>query len=125
MYGVGQTSTMLIPRLINNIINGEKILLSGVDGIKINPIYVQDAARIIAKTIDLNGEHIFNIAGDEIVSIRRLSGAIGEVVGKKPIFHQNSVNGNDLVGDISNMVEKLDKPIIKILDGINKMVKAL
>ena len=59
------------------------------------------------------------------MSIRRLSGAIGEVVGKKPIFHQNSVNGNDLVGDISNMVEKLDKPIIKILDGINKMVKAL
>ena len=125
MYGVGQTKTMLIPRLINNIINGEKILLGGVDGIKINPIYIQDAARIIAKTIDLNGEYIFNIAGAEIVSIRQLSETIGEVVGRKPIFYQNSVNGNDLIGDISNMVEKLDKPIIKILDGVNKMVKAL
>ena len=125
MYGVGQTKTMLIPRLINNIINGEKILLGGVDGIKINPIYIQDAARIIAKTIDLNGEYIFNIAGAEIVSIRQLSETIGEVVGRKPIFYQNSVSSNDLIGDISSMVEKLDKPIINILDGINKMVKAL
>lgn len=125
MYGAGQTKTMLIPRLINNIINGEKILLGGVDGIKINPIYIQDAARIIAKTIDLNGEYIFNIAGAEIVSIRMLSETIGEVVGRKPIFYQNSVNSNDLIGDISSMVEKLDKPIINILDGINKMVKAL
>jgi len=54
-----------------------------------------------------------------------LSETIGEVVGRKPIFYQNSVNSNDLIGDISSMVEKLDKPIINILDGINKMVKAL
>lgn len=125
MYGVGQTKTMLIPRLINNIINGEKILLSGVDGIKINPIYVQDAARIVAKTIDLKGEYIFNIAGAEIVSIRELSETIGEVVGKKPIFYQSNTNSNDLIGDISNMVEKLDRPTINIFHGINKMVKAL
>lgn len=125
MYGVGQTSTMLIPRLINNIINGEKILLGGEDGIKINPIYILDAARIIAKTIDLNGEYIFNIAGDEIVSIRQLSETIGEVVGKKPIFYQSNTNSNDLIGDISNMVEKLDRPTINIFHGINKMVKAL
>lgn len=125
MYGVGQTSTMLIPRLISNIINGEKILLSGEGGIKINPIYILDAARIIAKTIDLNGEYIFNIAGDEIVSIRQLSETIGEMVGRKPIFYQNNANGNDLIGDISSMVEKLGKPTINIFHGINKMVKAL
>ena len=125
MYGAGQSSTMLIPRLINNVIDGKDIVLNGIDGIRINPIYVLDAARIVAKTIDLKGEYIFNIAGAEIVSIRQLAEAAGEVVGKKPIFYQSNANSNDLVGDISNMIEKLGIPRINIFNGIKKMVKVL
>ncbi|WP_103600185.1 NAD-dependent epimerase/dehydratase family protein [Campylobacter concisus] len=125
MYGAGQSSAMLIPRLINNVIDGNDIILNGIDGIRINPICILDAARIVAKTIDLKGEYIFNIAGAEIVSIRQLAEIVGELVGKRPIFSQNNINSNDLIGDISNMIEKLDRPIINIFNGIEKMVKAL
>lgn len=67
MYGVGQNKTMLIPRLIESVMHEKEITLNGENGIKINPIYVTDAAEAISRILDLKGEHIINIAGNDIV----------------------------------------------------------
>ena len=37
---------MLIPRLVNNVIKKHAIILDGDQGIRINPIYFEDAANI-------------------------------------------------------------------------------
>ena len=37
---------MLIPRLVSKIKNDDSIILTGYDGIKINPIYVDDAKKL-------------------------------------------------------------------------------
>lgn len=117
MYGVGQNETMLIPRLILSVQNDKEITLNDEDGIKINPIYVTDAAQAVANILNLKGEFIINIAGNEVVSLRELCLMIGEILDKKPIFKINDVAQNDLVADIE-MMKNLWKPKLKLKNGI-------
>ena len=125
MYGVGQNETMLIPRLISSVQNEKEITLNGENGIKINPIYVTDAAKAVANILDLSGEYIINIAGEEVVSLRELCIKIGQAVDKEPIFKINDVSQNDLVADIETMRKELIEPKVNLKIGIEKMVKEI
>lgn len=120
MYGVGQNETMLVPRLIQSVQNEKEITLNGENGIKINPIYVTDAAKAVAKILDLDGEFIINIAGDEVVSLRELCLMIGEIVDKEPVFTINTVAQNDLVADITIM-KSLSTTKICLMAGIKSI----
>lgn len=121
MYGAGQNKTMLIPRLIESVIHNKEITINGENGIKINPVYVTDAAKAISRILDLRGEHIINIAGNEILSLKELCLMIGNIVGKEPIFKYNNTIQNDLVADTKIMNEKLFLPIVNIINGIIKL----
>lgn len=123
MYGIGQDDSMLIPRLIINVKNGKEIQLDGQNGIKINPIYVVDAARAVKKTIDLEGEHVINIAGKEPVTLKELCLRIGAILGKDPTFKFSNTEKNDLVADISIMTDKLLQPSMGLKDGLSKVIK--
>ena len=125
MYGVGQNETMLIPRLIANVQNGQEITLNGENGIKINPIYVTDAANAVAKILELQGEFIINIAGKEAVSLKELCLIMGNILRINPIFKINDLVQSDLVADIEIMKEKLLEPTIDLKVGIEKMVVEL
>ena len=125
MYGVGQNETMLIPRLISSVQNEKQITLNGENGIKINPIYVTDASQAVANILDLSGEYIINIAGDEVVSLRELCIKISQTVDKEPIFKINDVSQNDLVADIEMMRKELIEPKVNLKIGIEKMVKEI
>ena len=125
MYGVGQNETMLIPRLISSVQNEKEITLNGENGIKINPIYVTDASQAVANILDLTGEYIINVAGEEVVSLRELCIKIGQAVDKEPIFKINDVSQNDLVADIEMMKKELIEPTINLKIGIEKMVKEI
>lgn len=125
MYGVGQNETMLIPRLISSVQNEKEITLNGENGIKINPIYVTDASQAVANILDLTGEYIINVAGEEVVSLRELCIKIGQAVDKEPIFKINDVSQNDLVADIETMRKELIEPKVNLKIGIEKMVKEI
>lgn len=122
MYGVGQNETMLISRLISSVQNEKEITLNGENGIKINPIYVTDASQAVANILDLTGEYIINIAGDEVVSLRELCVKIGQAVYKEPIFKINDVAQNDLVADTEMMRKNLVEVKVDLKSGIEKMV---
>lgn len=119
MFGVEQKSDMLIPRLISNVKIGKSIQLQGNNGIKINPIFVEDAAKIVAKIIDENKIGIYNIAGNRILSLKELCLIIGDTLKKEPIFEYGKNNAKDLVGDFSKINYK---KFIKIDDAIKRMV---
>lgn len=125
MYGVGQNETMLIPRLISSVQNEKEITLNGENGIKINPIYVTDAANAVAKILELQGEFIINIAGKEAVSLKVLCLIMGNILRINPIFKINDLVQSDLVADIEIMKEKLLEPTIDLKVGIEKMVVEL
>ena len=125
MYGPRQNNNMLMPRLMYNIMNENEIHLPNKDGIKINPIYIDDAALAVAKLLDVNGEHIFNIAGNEIVSIRELCELMAEILGKTPHYTFDQENQADLVADISKMKEILYTPTTSLHKGLELLYKAL
>lgn len=98
IFGPRQSDQMLIPRMIKNIRNKELIHLAGEQGININPIYVKDAVSILIRLFQVPGSNLYNIAGNEIVSISKLALLISEIIRQTPEFiHQPSQM--DLVGD--------------------------
>lgn len=125
MYGIGQNRTMLIPRLIDNIINDKEITLNGEDGLYTNPIYIMDAVNAILKILELEGEYTINIAGNEITSLKNICLMIGDIVNKTPLFKCDKSQPNNLIADISLMENLLQKPQISLHDGISMLVKSL
>jgi len=122
MYGKNQNEMMLIPRLIQSVKDGKEILLSGENGIRINPIYIKDAVQSISKILDMQGEHIINIAGKDIVSLKELALLIGDILDKKPLFKYCDNVQNDLIADIFLMKEKLFSPLVTIEDGLKRLI---
>jgi nucleoside-diphosphate-sugar epimerase len=123
VYGPGQRQHMLIPRLIERVRRGEPILLHGQSGIKINPIFVTDAAWSIARALSLNESHTINVAGPDVLSMRAIGETIGKAVDRAPRFEiREDTPPRDLIGDTNKMAKLLRPPEVRFSDGIAKMV---
>lgn len=122
VYGKGQRADMLIPRLLNNVLEGNLITLSGNDGIKINPLHVSDAANAIKTALNLQGSHIINVGGPEVLSLRGICEIIGTVTGKTTRFNIEKKEPGHLTGNISLMNELLVMPVIKFSEGIKTLL---
>ena len=122
IYGEEQNETMLIPRLINSVKNEKGITIFGKEGLKINPIYVDDAVLAFANIMNTKGNKTFNIAGDEIVSLKSLCKVISGLL-KTPLqlVYENK-DQKDLIADNSLMKEHLHKPIISLNEGLKKLI---
>jgi UDP-glucose 4-epimerase len=123
VYGKEQKSSMLIPRLLNNILQEKEIVIQGNDGIKINPVHVDDASKAIIKCLDIKGSHKINIAGPDVLSLREICEIIGTKIDKKPIFKAQDTEPKHLFGDIAKMQKLLIKPEIKFAEGINELIE--
>jgi nucleoside-diphosphate-sugar epimerase len=123
VYGPGQEK-MLIPGLLKKVKTGETVTIKGDSGLRVNPIFVGDAVRVFDAALHPSVSGIFNVAGDEIVTIRELIGLVEEVVGKKAsIQHTEDSEPGDLVGDNTRMKELLNVfPKISLREGLGKMV---
>jgi len=123
VYGPGQQG-MLIPRLVNNIRKGEPVILYGKCGIRLNPIQVRDAIQVFQPCLESSVRGIFNVAGEEIVSIKDLSETIASLSGKTPVFvHEGSPVSGDIVGDNSRMKSVLGVvPQISLRRGISELI---
>jgi len=123
VFGPGQKRSMLIPRLIDSVRNGRTVILQGEDGIRLNPIFVEDASMAICRALELTSSHTINVAGPEVLSMREIGNLIGQVVGREPVFDidQNAVPRH-LSGEISKMRDILGPPRIRFMDGLRSMV---
>ena len=122
IYGVGQNSSMLMPRLIDAICNGRPLTIAGACGMRLNPIDVKDAAAATLAALTMDESKTINVAGPDVVSIRQLGEIIASEFGKPALFEQIlGTEGQDLVGDISLMSTCLGTPRIGIREGIERM----
>jgi len=122
VYGPGQKG-MLIPTLLSKVSNGQTIIIEGNPGLTINPIYIEDAIRVFEPALNLNKSELFNVAGDESVTITDLVDLIGKVLGQKPTLkHTDKDPKGDLIGDNKRMKEILKiYPKVSLLEGLSKM----
>jgi nucleoside-diphosphate-sugar epimerase len=120
-YGPGQEARM-IPRLIERIRDGEPVSLSPGGRPRMNPIHVDDAVRVLAAALELEGHHVLNVAGDEVVSVRELAELIGEAVGRDTVFEETSGGAaGDFVADTTRLHELLSiRPLIPLRTGLHE-----
>jgi len=102
IYGPDQDSSKLITRLIDSVKSKRVVRVSPSGGVKLNPIFVDDAARAIQCCLGLHGARILNVAGPETSSIRDLTQRIGDLLQVDPDFELNGDDRN-LVADISTL----------------------
>lgn len=110
IYGSNQRKDMLIPRLMGNVMNKKPISLQGEEGIKINPIHVEDAAKATISAILKENSSIYNISGPEILSLKTIANEMGKFLGIVPEFDFIPGEPKDLIGDNTLMINELSKP---------------
>ena len=118
VYGKSQNRSMLMPRLFDNVATGKPVELSSRDGVKINPIHVNDAVKVLMASLYTSESRTYNIGGPEILSIREICNLFGSYLEKTPNYKQSNDLPKDLVGDISLISEVLHKPKIKLSEVI-------
>jgi nucleoside-diphosphate-sugar epimerase len=123
IYGTGQKRGMLIPRLIDNVIDGKSIRIEGDKGLLINPTHAQDAAEAVIRSMDLNISAKINIGGPDTIYLKEIVDIIGQKLTKTPIFDFAPKKENfAILGDITEMKLLLGAPQISFNEGINSLI---
>jgi nucleoside-diphosphate-sugar epimerase len=118
IYGPGQRRDMFISRLIDSVRKGLPLQLQGENGLRVNPTFVDDAVLAFANALDLGGFHIINVAGPDVLPLRRIGEIIGEAVGKRPLFEKMQGTPLDFVANTEQTVSKLKQPMTSFEEGI-------
>lgn len=125
VYGPGQRRTMLLPRLIDSVMNRRPITLHGRDGIRISPTYVDDAAAAVAAAAQLDRSQTVNVTGPETLTLREIGALIGQATGREPVFEMHpDVEPRHLAGDARKMSELLVAPRIVMAEGLKRVLGA-
>lgn len=125
VYGPGQRG-MLVRTLADRVLAGETVTVQGDPGMRINPIYVGDAARAIEMALVRDRPGTFNLAGDETVSITELVELIAEVAGREATIEHAPASGGDLVADSECMRTELGvRPETRLRDGLARLLDSI
>ncbi|MDU9404606.1 NAD(P)-dependent oxidoreductase [Pseudomonas sp. zfem004] len=122
IYGEQQRRSMLLPRLVDNVMAGRPVQLQGEDGLVINPVHVSDAVRALETILQAPGSATFNVAGGEEVSIAAICRQIGAALGKQPVFERSSAEAGRLVANISALQALGWSPEVSIEQGLKDLI---
>ena len=123
MYGPRQRNDMFLPRLIQRITKGEGISISPNGGIRVNPIFVDDVAKLLASLLGSQTPQIVNIGGPDIVSIREIAEYIGQVISRDPLF-EIGADSSDVIADITIMRNFLgDIRLTPFAEGLRTLIE--
>lgn len=122
IYGPGQRKDMLLARLIESIDSGKAVQLQGDNGLRLNPVYIDDASYAFSRALNLHGSHVINVAGPDVLTLREICEKIGYLLGKSPAFEQGSGMPADYIGVIDSSIAKLGLQLTNFDQGIRAMI---
>ena len=118
-YGRGQNETMLLPAIVAKVRAGVPVDLHGPDGLRCNPVAVDDVAEAVRRCLSLDGSQTLNVAGPEVLTLRQVAEAVGAAVGREPRFQAKAEVPPVIVGDTSRLKAALGwQPGIRFADGV-------
>lgn len=120
IYGPGQAADKLIARLASSVREGLPIQLNGWNGLTINPVFIDDVADLLRVIIDSPGSRTLSVAGPDSVSIREIAEAIGQEVGRAPVFEQREGNEDMLIADHRTMERLLGRSLTGFVEGVRR-----
>lgn len=121
IYGPNQKKGMLIPRLMESVMNQRPITLQGQEGIRINPIHVEDAAMATRAALLSESSTVYNISGPEVLSLKTIAEQMGKFCGIAPVFSYLEGEARDLIGDNSAMKKDLHIPSRLLVDHLDEV----
>lgn len=86
-YGPGQ-SGRLVSDLVERVSSGRAVTLRGEGHPRLNPIYVEDVAALVVRSLESEPPPVLNVAGEEVLSIRDMAEAIGRALDIAPVFER-------------------------------------
>jgi UDP-glucose 4-epimerase len=125
-YGISQDNR-LIPNLINQINKGEKLFLNNSGYPVINPVYIDDVIKMIVGVVKNKLDGVYNISGNESISILKLTELIAKKLGNKKLnIEYTNRFTNNMYGSNEKIKKKLGYELEYSLDrGIEKVVKSI
>jgi UDP-glucose 4-epimerase len=121
IYGPGQRN-MFIPGLLDRVRKEEAVTLAGSDGIHVNPVYVEDAAAAVVRTIELDGSHTLNVAGPNRVSVREIAEIGGRLLDRVPSFSTGDAQA-DLLASLERQSATVGAPQVGMEEGLRRTVE--
>jgi len=118
VYGPGQRSNFLFPRMRSRIIAGEPIVLASGTGPHFNPIHARDAAYLTMRALFNNVDGPINIAGIEDSCLAEVVEMISKCVGTSPKTSQTPDHPANYLADITMAGRVLGRASISLGEGI-------
>jgi UDP-glucose 4-epimerase len=102
-YGPRARPAAVIPIFVSKALKGEPLTISG-DGLQTRRfVYVEDLAEGVVAALERGAENrVYNLAGDETVTIRELADVVSDLVDDTEIVHTPGRNGDFGGAVISN-----------------------
>lgn len=122
VYGPGQDRSMLIPRLVDFIRKRKSIVLQGEEGIRINPVHVDNAVTLIKTCIYNDCKQVINLAGQEVLSIKKITEHIANALGMVPHYEYNADIPQHLIGDISVLESLISFRKISFAEDVSELI---
>lgn len=124
LYGPGQDPDKFVQRMITNVAAGNPVTLGGSEGIRTNPIFIDDAVRLFADALEVDGSFTVNCAGAEILTLRSMCDEIGRHFGIEPVYITSPSGTDDCIGDTALQFQLFGAPRVGIAEGIAAAVAA-
>ena len=128
VYGPGDLPIKVIPKFTLNILNNREIKLYGGGIARRRYLYVEDLIGAINLAVQKDVEGVFNIAGKEIISIRKVIEIIEGAAGKKARVKilNNNTHVLDCILDTNKAETTLGfRPKVSLEKGISLTVRHL
>jgi nucleoside-diphosphate-sugar epimerase len=120
-YGPGQNERMLLPVIAGKVRDGIPIDLHGPNGLTCNPTAIGDVAEAVRRCLSVDGSHILNLAGPDVLTLRQVAEAIGSVIGRRPRFQTNPNDPPVVVGDTTRLKAALGwQPPTRFAEGVHE-----
>ena len=102
-YGPRARPAAVIPIFVSKALKGEPLTIAG-DGLQTRRfVYVEDLAEGVVAALERGADNrVYNLAGDETVTIRELADVVSDLVGDTEIVHTPGRNGDFGGAVISN-----------------------
>ena len=128
VYGPGQPENFLIPEIINQVRNDNKIILKDLEP-KRDYVYIGDLINAIVKAIDVDikGFSVYNIGSGVSYSVQEVIDFIQEIShSNKPVISKNERRRNEImntIADIQKAKTELGWDIkFSLYDGLAKLI---
>ncbi len=127
IYGPGQGTSFLIPTIVDQVINADRIELQTLEP-KRDYLYIDDFADALLATIKFKGFGKFNLGFGSSVSVKEVAEQLLAIAGQqqKVIFASGTVRENevmDVVADTAKFKARFGwLPKVKMAEGLERVL---